>query len=179
MGNAYWICQSLAVILPSLCMMVYFAWATKNDTKMRRFAAVIGLGLFYPLMVPIAITLRKFPKNYKMEKEDPQKRTNRLIRMEMVLSNILTAMISWIYMSREIGSTWEENFSSLANQQKADLSIIFPIFLVSFTSSFMVVFEIVQMVVEAINEKRISYHQARTKEIHNEENQIGDNREEK
>ena len=94
-GWNYFIFQLLTVISPSIIMTIYFIWKTRKETKTRQFMAVVGLGLFYPIVLPIAVLLDRIPKLAMggNENENEERRIKRLRYAELIFSNLCSVSI--------------------------------------------------------------------------------------
>ena len=94
-GWGFFTTQLITVILPSLIMLFWYLYVTWTDTKMRRFMAVICLGLFYPIVMPAAIFLNRLPKKRWGEKLDEKTELNikRSRYVEVIFSNLMSVSI--------------------------------------------------------------------------------------
>merc|ERR1712168_1454378 len=98
-GSFYLIGQILTMVIPPLIMTVYWAWETKKDTKIRRFMAIVPLGIFYEIFFPIAALLHVWPKLRGHEASEPD--INRIVRLttvQIIFENLPQTCLSWTYM---------------------------------------------------------------------------------
>jgi len=115
-GSFYWIIQILTLVIPPLIMTVYWAWETKKDTKIRRFMAIVPLGIFYEIFFPIAALLHLYPCLKGHEASEPDVgRVVRLTTVQVFFENLPQSILSWMYL-QTTGYPWQQGDLTVGQQ---------------------------------------------------------------
>jgi len=115
-GSFYWIIQILTLVIPPLIMTVYWAWETKKDTKIRRFMAIVPLGIFYEIFFPIAALLHLYPCLKGHEASEPDVgRVVRLTTVQVFFENLPQSILSWMYL-QTTGYPWQQEDLTVGQQ---------------------------------------------------------------